>query len=128
MVLHDSVQTVQSMVSVAAFIGPGTAQGKFLGFAGSRSLSQAFWVLKGTSVAEQTVVALAQGGEVSTPIVAQWSRIFSPFPVPQPRRKAMLEVLKRLKALKAEMRQKYGEFNVDDDLEEMRNQRLAELG
>lgn len=40
----------------------------------------------------------------------------------------MLGVLKRVKKLKAELRKKYGDFNIEADLDEMRNERLAELG
>ena len=43
-------------------------------------------------------------------------------------REAMLEVLERVKTLKTALRRKHGEFNIEEDLEEMRNERLLELG
>lgn len=54
-------------------------------------------------------------------------QFFSGFPAPQSRREAMLEALRRAKELKAELREKYGEFNIEEDLEELRNARLGEL-
>lgn len=44
------------------------------------------------------------------------------------RREAMLEVLERVRVLKAKLRQKYGEFDIDRDLEELREERLKRLG
>lgn len=46
----------------------------------------------------------------------------------QGRREAMLEILNRLRKLKAELRQKYGEFDIEEGLEEVREERLAQLG
>lgn len=44
------------------------------------------------------------------------------------RREAMLKVLERLKVLKLELREKYGEFDVDEDLRRLRAERLEGLG
>ena len=43
------------------------------------------------------------------------------------RRERMLSLLDELRVLKAELRNKYGELNIEEELDAMRNERLAEM-
>src|SRR3972149_8082935 len=114
MTLYVSVRESQGWGSEQVFYSGQTAiRGEFSVF--SEPLNQIQATLLTVSDAQEQKVVWASAWR--SPVT------FHPLSVGQLRRDAMLEVLNRLRTLKAELREKSGEFDIEEGLEEVRNER-----
>ena len=122
MALHSSVVKPQtSATGKASSSGLTTIHGQFVSFLGPTSQTQVIFLSGYGTMLEQKIIGSQPQNSIST---------FYHRPTTearQGRRAVMLQALERAQALKAQLRAKYGEFDIDKDLQELREERLTQL-